>query len=66
MFCSDLKSIQRVPSLSVKTRGSMVPPWAVWQMNGVLLAVNGPTGEDPVADPTHCMAGTDPFTKAVK
>ena len=66
MFWSDFQSIQLVPLASVKTRGSMEPPWVSGQMKGVAVGTKGPVGEEPTASPMHCMVGLDPMIAAVK
>ena len=65
MFWSDLHSIQLVPSLSVKTRGSIEPPWPRWQMNGSGLAVKGRRGPE-LAVPDALHRRRAPRTTAVK
>jgi hypothetical protein len=57
MFWSDFHNIQGVPSEFTNTRGSMDPPWSIWQMIGRGWAVNGPLGELAKAPPMHCVWG---------
>ena len=66
MFWSDFHTIQFRPSGSVKTRGSIEPPWSSWQIIGSGWAVNGPVAEGEKALPMHSVGGTTPLTMAVK
>ncbi len=66
MFWSDFQSIQRAPEPSTNTRGSIDPPWSSWQMKGAGRARKGPVGAFPNASPMHWVAGSDPFSIAVK
>ena len=56
----------RWPSASTKTRASMEPRCASWQMNGWAVATNGPAADRANAEPMQWVSGVTPLSSAVK